>query len=71
MGESQYDDWEDKLSSLIEISPKIERLNISNNKITSEAFKRIVPAIAASKSLRLLEVRYNNIGSGDVDYLVG
>lgn len=35
LGESQYDDWEDKLATLIEVSPKFERLNISNNKITS------------------------------------
>lgn len=71
LGESQYDDWEDKLSNLIEVSPKFERLNISNNKINSEAFKRIVPAIAASKSLKLVELRYNSISSGDVDYLTG
>lgn len=53
------------------MSPKFERLNISNNKITSEAFKRIVPSITASKSLKLIELRYNNINSGDVDYLTG
>jgi Ran GTPase-activating protein (RanGAP) involved in mRNA processing and transport len=53
------------------VSPKFERLNISNNKIASEAFKRIVPSLAASKTLRLLELRYNNINSGDVDYLTG
>jgi Ran GTPase-activating protein (RanGAP) involved in mRNA processing and transport len=71
LGESQYDDWEERLCSLIEVCPKFERLNISNNKIGSEAFKRIVPGLAASKSLKLVEVRYNSISSGDVDYLTG
>ena len=46
-------------------------MNISNNKIASEAFKRLVPAISASKSLKLIEMRYNLINSGDVDYLTG
>lgn len=49
----------------------MERLNISNNKITSEAFKRLAPGLAASKSLKMLEVRYNSINSADVDYLTG
>jgi hypothetical protein len=46
-------------------------LNISNNKISSEAFKRIVPALASSKSLKMIEARYNLINSGDVEYLTG
>jgi Ran GTPase-activating protein (RanGAP) involved in mRNA processing and transport len=51
------------------VSPKFERINISNNKITSEAFKRIIPSITTSKSLKLFELRYNAVNSGDVDYL--
>ena len=69
LGESAYDDWQDKLTSVLELCPKFERLNISNNKVTSEAFKRLIPGLAASKSLKMVECRYNQINSGDVDYL--
>lgn len=50
---------------------KLERLNISNNKITGESLRRIASQLAASGNLKLLEMRYNNIGSGDVEVLVG
>jgi len=59
------------LAGVIEACPKFERLNISNNKIGSEAFKRIAPALAGSKFLKMVEVRYNSINSADVDYLAG
>lgn len=71
LGENDYDDWPFSLSTLIEACPKLERLNISNNKVGSEAFKRLAPAFAASKSLKMLEVRYNNISLADVDFLTG
>ena len=35
LGESAYGDWQDRLTSLFELCPKFERLNISNNKIKS------------------------------------
>lgn len=59
------------MASALEACPKFERLNISNNKIGSEPFKRLVASIAGCKSLRMFEVRYNNISSADVDYLAG
>jgi Ran GTPase-activating protein (RanGAP) involved in mRNA processing and transport len=71
LGEGEYEDWETSLCELIESSLKLERLNISNNKISSESFKRIVPSLARSKSLKMLEFRYNRIDSSDIDYLVG
>lgn len=55
----------------MEACPKFERLNISNNKITGEAFKRLAPALASSKFMKMVEVRYNNISSADVDFLAG
>lgn len=71
LGENEYDDWPSSLATLLDSCPKFERLNISNNKISSEAFKRVVPYIASSKSLKLLEIRYNSISSADIDYLAG
>ena len=71
LGENEYDDWPEVLAGVIEACPKFERLNISNNKIGSEAFKRIAPALAGSKFLKMVEVRYNSINSADVDYLAG
>jgi Ran GTPase-activating protein (RanGAP) involved in mRNA processing and transport len=71
LGENEYDDWPLVLGEVFDGCPKFERLNISNNKIGSEAFKRLAPAVANSKSLKLFEVRYNSIGSSDVEYLTG
>lgn len=51
-------------------SSKLERLNISNNKITSESFRRLASQFANSNSLKLLEIRYNNISSSDIELLV-
>ena len=51
-------------------SSKLERLNISNNKITSESFRRLASQFANSNSLKLLEIRYNNITSSDIELLV-
>ena len=45
---------------------KLERLNISNNKINSESFRRLASEVSNSTSLKLLEIRYNNISSMDV-----
>lgn len=70
MGEDSYNDWESQLCALILNSSKLERLNISNNKISSESFRRIATQIANSNSLKLLEVRYNNISSPDIELLV-
>jgi Ran GTPase-activating protein (RanGAP) involved in mRNA processing and transport len=71
LGENEYDDWPSTLGKLMELCPKMERLNISNNKIGSEGFKRLAAFIANSRSLKLVEMRYNNIGSGDAEYLAG
>ena len=71
LGENEYDDWPEVLIGVMEACPKFERLNISNNKIGSEAFKRLAPGLAKSKFLKMVEVRYNSISSADVDYLAG
>ena len=54
IGENSYDDWQDKLTAVIKACPKFERLNISNNKIGSEAFKRMVGGLTISRSLKLI-----------------
>ncbi len=70
LGQDSYNDWEGHFCALISNCPKLERLNISNNKISSESFKRIATHLANSNSLKLLEIRYNNFASADIELLV-
>lgn len=70
LGGNDYGQWAAALGDLIEGSKSLARLNISNNKITGEGFERISEAIARSRSLKLLELRYNNIGDEDMKNFV-
>lgn len=70
LGANDYENWHDALGSLIARSAKLQRLNISNNKISGEGFSRLVYPLSESKSLKLLEIRYNAIGTSEIEHFV-
>jgi Leucine-rich repeat (LRR) protein len=51
---------------MIEKCVKLERLNISNNKLNRRGFAELKPAISSSKALKLLEAKYNQIPSTEI-----
>ena len=63
LGTNDYVQWHEPLSNLIIGSKNLSRLNVSNNKISGQGFQQLMEAIARSPSLKLLELRYNNIGT--------
>lgn len=69
LGES-YEGVE-QLSSLVSVLNRLEYLCISNNKLEDMALETLSTAISMSKSLKLLEIKFNNITSKGIQHLIG
>lgn len=61
--------WHENLANLLSSCQRLELLNLANNKITGEGFLRLVYPIVYAKGLKLLDLRYNLIGNGEVEEL--
>lgn len=61
----------EQLGSLLAVLNKLEYLCISNNKLEDMAVETLSTAISVSKSLKLLEMKFNNLTSKGIQHLIG
>lgn len=70
LGEEEDDDWPTYFSEFVSRSTKIERINFSNNKLGRRGFSHLKQAISNSESIKLVEVKYNQIPTEEISSFV-
>lgn len=61
----------EELGTLLSVLNRLEYLNISNNKLEDQSLEIMTTAISMSKSLKLIEMKFNNLTSKGIQYLIG